>query len=69
MYTVFETRMSNITTYFALTDEQMNDDRRRVLFKETTKEFAKVQTVREMKALPTERKIVYINKRGQIKLA
>ena len=70
MYIVFEKAMSDITVYFALTEEQMKDERSKVLFNNgTVKEIARVTTVKEMKNLPTERKIGYINKKGEIKFA
>lgn len=70
MYIVFENEMSNATLYFALTEEQMKDERSKVLFGQgTVKEIARVATVKEMKNLPTERKISYLNKKGEIKFA
>lgn len=70
MYIVFENEMSNATFYFALTEEQMNDERSKVLFGQgIVKEIARVATVKEMKNLPTERKISYLNKKNEIKFA
>lgn len=69
MYIVFENIMTNITTYFALTEEQLKDERSKVLFGNgISKEIARVATVNEMKNLPTERKIAYI-RNGKIKFA
>lgn len=69
MYIVFENIMTNITTYFALTEEQLKDERSKVLFENgISKEIARVASINEMKNLPTERKIGYTHN-GKIKFA
>lgn len=69
MYIIFENIMTNITTYFALTEEQLKDERSKVLIGNgISKEITRVATVNEMKNLPTERKIAYI-RNGKIKFA
>lgn len=70
MYIVFENVMSNVTLYFALTENQMKDEKSKVLFENgTCTEIARVKTVREMRALNTATQISYINNKGQIKFA
>ena len=70
MYIVFENEMSNATFYFALTEEQMKDEKSKVLIDQAiVKEIARVATVQEMKNLPTDRKISYLNKKNEIKFA
>lgn len=67
-YIVFENKMENITTYFALTEEQMKDERSKVLFDGNVKEFARVNTVEEMKRLNVERGISY-TRNGKLRIA
>ena len=67
-YIVFETQNTNKKSYFALTNEQIADPASKVLFKENTKEIARVNTVNEMKNLDTEYRISYISN-GKIKFA
>lgn len=70
MYIVYEKAMTYITTYFALTEEQLADERSRVLFDGgEVKEIARVATVKDMKNLSTKTRISYINKKGEIKFA
>lgn len=67
-YIVFENKMENITTYFALTEEQIKDERSKVLFDSDVKEFARVNTVEEMKRLNVERGISYM-RNGKLRIA
>jgi hypothetical protein len=59
-YIVFERKTGNTITHFALTNEQMNDARNKVLFEGNVTEFARVNTVAEMKALNTPKRISYL---------
>ena len=64
----FENEMENYTAYFALTQEQLKDEKCKVLFeKGTTKEFAQVDTIKETKNLNTKHPIQYI-KNGVLKM-
>lgn len=67
-YVVFEDKMKNYTSYFALTLEQLKDEASKVLFGENAKEIARVNTVSELKALNTEHKIMYMNN-GKVRFA
>lgn len=67
-YIVFESKMKNIIAYFALTPEQMNDERCKILFDENTTEFARVNTIEEMKSLNTPYRISYL-RNGKVRYA
>lgn len=73
MYIVFERPLPHVEengyTYFALTEEQMKDEGSKVCFKGDEKEIARVATVRDMKNLNTERYIMYLNKKGEVRFA